>query len=422
MVARRGSRSDITSPGAGLPFVILEANGRIGDTWRRRWDSLRLFTPARFDGIPGLPFPAAPHAFPTKDEMADYLEGYAKRFALPVRTGVQVERLSRNGSHYLVTAGSQRYEAEHVVVAMATYQRSKVPSFAGELDPGVVQLHSSEYRNPSQLKKGPALIVGAGNSGSEIALDLTRAGHQVWMSGRDTGEIPFRISGFAARLFLARLVLRFVFHRVLTTDTPVGRKARPKLVSQGGPLIRVKARDLAAAGVERVPRTVGVRNGLPVLEDGRVLEAQNVVWCTGYHPGHLVDRPSGVRQGRRGGAKPGNRGRRARAVLRRAAFSLRHVIHDDPRRREGRGVHRRDDRCPSPREAGARTPTGARGASELGGRRPHALEGGGERSNPAAVADEWSDFDTRPGRGPRSDWSVDPSLQPVGCLQSGLDL
>ena len=276
----------------GLPFVILEANGRIGDTWRRRWDSLRLFTPARFDGIPGLPFPAAPNAFPTKDEMADYLEGYVKRFALPVRTGIQVEHLSRNGSHYLVTAGGHRYEAEHVVVAMATYQRSKVPSFAGELDPGVVQLHSSEYRNPAQLKKGPALIVGAGNSGSEIALDLTRAGHQVWMSGRNTGEIPFRISGFAARLFLARLVLRFVFHRVLTTDTPLGRKARPKLVSQGGPLIRVKARDLAAAGVERVPRTVGVRNGRPVLEDGRVLEAQNVVWCTGYHPGHSwIDLP-----------------------------------------------------------------------------------------------------------------------------------
>ena len=276
----------------GLPFVILEANGRIGDTWRRRWDSLRLFTPARFDGIPGLPFPADPNAFPTKDEMADYLEGYVKRFALPVRTSVQVDRLSRNGSQYLVTAGSHRYEAEHVVVAMATYQRSKVPSFAGELDPGVVQLHSSEYRNPAQLKKGPALIVGAGNSGSEIALDLTRAGHQVWMSGRNTGEIPFRIGGFAARHFLARLVLRFIFHRVLTTDTPVGRKARPKIISKGGPLIRVKARDLAAAGVERVPRTVGVRNGLPVLEDGRVLEAQNVVWCTGYHPGHSwIDLP-----------------------------------------------------------------------------------------------------------------------------------
>jgi putative flavoprotein involved in K+ transport len=275
-----------------LPFLILEANERIGDSWRSRWDSLRLFTPARFDGIPGLPFPAAPYSFPTKDEMADYLEGYAKRFALPVRIGVRVDRLSRNGGRYLVSAGTQRYEAEHVVVAMATYQRSRVPSFARELDPGVVQLHSSDYRNPSQLKKGPVLIVGAGNSGSEIALDLTRAGHHVWMSGRDTGHIPFRIDGLAARLFLSRLVLRFVFHRVLTTDTPMGRKVRPNIISKGGPLIRVKPGDLAAAGVERVPRTAGVRNGLPILEDGRILETQNVVWCTGFHPGHSwIDLP-----------------------------------------------------------------------------------------------------------------------------------
>jgi putative flavoprotein involved in K+ transport len=275
-----------------LPFVILEANGRIGDSWRNRWDSLRLFTPARFDGIPGLPFPAAPFTFPTKDQMADYLEGYAKRFALPVRTGVRVERLSRNGNRYLVSAGANRYEAEHVVVGMANYQRSRVPKFAAELDPGVVQLHSSDYRNPSQLKKGPVLLVGAGNSGAEIALDLTRAGHQVWVSGRDTGHIPFRVDGRAARLFLTRLVLRFVFHRVLNTDTPMGRKVRPNVLSKGGPLIRVKPEDLAAAGVERVPRTAGVRNGLPVLEDGRVLEAQNVVWCTGFHAGHSwIDLP-----------------------------------------------------------------------------------------------------------------------------------
>lgn len=275
-----------------LPFVILEANALVGDTWRKRWDSLRLFTPARFDGIPGLPFPAAPDSFPTKDEMADYLEGYVKRFSLPVRTGVRVERLSRSGDRYLISAGAHQYEAEHVVVAMATYQKRRIPSFASELDPGTVQLHSSEYRNPSQLDKGPVLIVGAGNSGSEIAKELARAGHQVWMSGRDVGEIPFRIEGLAARLFLARLVLRVVFHRVLTTNTPIGRKVRSKIVSQGGPLIRVKSRDLAALGVERVARTAGARNGLPVLEDGRVLDARNVVWCTGFHPGHSwIERP-----------------------------------------------------------------------------------------------------------------------------------
>jgi len=268
-----------------LPFVILEANQRIGDSWRSRWDSLRLFTPARFDGLAGMPFPAAGHTFPTKNEMADYLEAYVARFALLVRTGVRVDRLSREGGWYVVAAGERRFEADHVVVAMATYQRRRVPVFARELDPGIVQLHSSDYRNLSQLRDGGVLIVGAGNSGSEIALEVARAGHPTWMSGRDTGHVPFRIEGMAARLVLAQLVLRFLFHRVLTTDTPLGRKARPTIVSRGGPLIRVKPSDLAAAGIQRVPRTTGVRSGLPVLADDRVLDVTNVIWCTGFHPG-----------------------------------------------------------------------------------------------------------------------------------------
>jgi putative flavoprotein involved in K+ transport len=160
-----------------------------------------------------------------------------------------------------------------------------VPAFARQLDPGIIQLHSSDYRNPAQLREGGVLVVGAGNSGSEIALELARRGHPTWMSGRDVGHVPFRIEGLPSRLFLGRLVLRVLFHRVLTVDTPIGRKLRPKIVSQGGPLIRVKSKDLAAAGVERVPRTAGVRDGRPVLEDGRVLDVANVVWCTGFHAG-----------------------------------------------------------------------------------------------------------------------------------------
>jgi putative flavoprotein involved in K+ transport len=269
----------------GVPFVILDANQRVGDSWRKRWDSLRLFTPAEYDGLAGMPFPADPNFFPTKDEMADYLESYAKRFALPVRNGVKVEKLERRGSRYVVTAGQQRFEADHVVVAMASYQSRRVPSFAGELDPGIVQLHSSDYRNPSQLREGGVLIVGAGNSGAEIALEVARHGHPTWMSGRDTGHIPFRIGGIPARLFLRRLVLRFVFHRLLTVDTPIGRRLRPKILAQGGPLIRVRPEDLAAAGVERAPRIAGVREGRPLLDDGRALDVSNVIWCTGFHPG-----------------------------------------------------------------------------------------------------------------------------------------
>jgi len=275
----------------GLPFVILEANQRVGDSWRQRWDSLRLFTPARFDGLAGMPFPARPHEFPTKDEMADYLETYAQHFELPVRTGFKVNRLGRRGSRYLVAAGDLELEAEHIVVAMATYQRPRVPPFARELDPAIVQLHSSEYRNPAQLCEGDVMIVGAGNSGAEIALEVARS-HGIWMSGRDTGHLPFRIEGTAARFVLAPLVLRGIFHRVLTTSTPVGRKIRPTVLSHGGPLIRVRLEALAAAGVERVPRAVGVRDGLPLLQDGRVLQVKNVIWCTGFHPGFSwVDLP-----------------------------------------------------------------------------------------------------------------------------------
>ena len=269
----------------GVPFVILDANERVGDVWRRRWDSLRLFTPARFDGLVGMPFPAPPHSFPTKEEMADYLESYAKKFDLPVRGGMRVERLSRDGDLFVIEAAGRRFEARQVVVAMATYQKPRIPDFARALDPDIVQLHSSEYRNPSQLREGAALVVGAGNSGAEIALDLARAGRTAWLAGRDVGHIPFRIDGLLARLILVRLVIRGVFHHVLTLDTPLGRRVRPTIVSKGGPLIRAKPADLDALGVRRVGRVEGVERGRPRLADGTTLDVANVIWSTGFHPG-----------------------------------------------------------------------------------------------------------------------------------------
>jgi putative flavoprotein involved in K+ transport len=267
-----------------LPFVIFDANARIGDSWRKRWDSLRLFTPARFNGLDGMPYPAPAHYFPTKDEMGNYLESYAAKFELPIQTGVRVDRLSKNGDRFVIASGGQRYEAKNVVVAMANYQVPRKLAFSSQIDPGITQLHSMEYRNPSQLQNGSVLIVGAGNSGSEIAMELAPY-HSVIMSGRSTGEIPFRIESRMARVLLINLTLRFLFHRVLTVKTPMGRKIRPKVLARGGPLIRVKQRDMAAAGIERVPRVAGVENRLPMLEDGRVLEVANVIWCTGFQPG-----------------------------------------------------------------------------------------------------------------------------------------
>ncbi|HEX6134809.1 MAG TPA: NAD(P)-binding domain-containing protein [Longimicrobiales bacterium] len=268
----------------GLPFLIVDANERIGDVWRRRWDSLRLFSPAKLDALPGMRFPAPPNSFPTKDAMAAYLESYAAHFRLPVRTGTRIDRLSRADGRFVATSGDRRFEADNVVVAMANFQKPKVPDFARDLDPDIVQIHSIDYRNPGQLRDGSVLIVGAGNSGAEIGLELSRT-HHVYMSGRPTGHLPFDIHGLPARLLLSRLVLRGVFHRVLTVDTPIGRRARPKIVGRGGPLIRTRPGILEQAGVQRVPRTIGTRDGRPLLEDGRTLDVTNVVWCCGFHPG-----------------------------------------------------------------------------------------------------------------------------------------
>lgn len=267
----------------GLPYAIIDANDRIGDAWRHRWDSLRLFTPNRLNGLSGMPFPGYHWGFPSKNEMADYLESYARRFDIRVETGVRVEKLSREGERFVATAGNRRFEADNVVVAMSSWQEPRIPEFAGELDPSIVQLHVAEYRNPGQLQEGGVLVVGAGNSGAEVANELART-HDVWLSGPDTGNIPFRPESVAARILMP-IIGRIIFHRVLTTSTPIGRKVRPKMVSTGEPLLRVKPKDLTAAGVERVPRVTEVQHGQPQLEDGRRIDVANVVWCTGFHPG-----------------------------------------------------------------------------------------------------------------------------------------
>jgi putative flavoprotein involved in K+ transport len=263
----------------GLPFVILDASDRIGDSWRARWRSMRLFTPARRDGLPGRPFPARKHS---RDEMADYLDEYARHFELPVRTGVRVDALGlADNGRFLIAAGERRYAADQVVIATGPFQRPHVPGFAGELDPRITHLHSSAYRAPDELPEGGVLIVGARNSGADIALELAAHRH-VFLSGELGPEIPFDIEGLAGRLVFP--VLWQVWSHVLTFGSPVGRRALPKIRAGMQPRIRVKTKDLAVAGVEFVPRTTGVRDGQPLLDDGRVLDIATVIWATGYRP------------------------------------------------------------------------------------------------------------------------------------------
>jgi putative flavoprotein involved in K+ transport len=268
----------------GVNFIILDASQRIGDSWRNRWDSLQLFTPARYSGLPGMPFPAPPHSFPTKDDMADYLEAYAAEYHLPVQNRTRVDRLYRENGSFIVRAGERQLKADNIVVAMSNWQKPNVPAFASELDETIVQMHSSEYKNLSQLRDGDVLVVGAGNSGAEIALETART-HQTWLSGRDVGSVPFRLETFASRHFLIPFVLRFLFHRIMTVGTPVGRKVRNKLLNQGMTLVRTKPDDIDAAGIERLPRVESARDGLPVFEDGRTLEVANIIWSTGFNSG-----------------------------------------------------------------------------------------------------------------------------------------
>ncbi|HZL95252.1 MAG TPA: NAD(P)-binding domain-containing protein [Vicinamibacterales bacterium] len=280
----------------GLPFVILDENDRVGAAWRKRWDSLRLFTPGRYNGLPGMPFPGSPGAYPTKDETADYLDAYARAFELPVRTGVKVDRLAKTGDRFEVTCGQQALSAENVVVATGAFNNPRVPSFARELDQSIVQLHSKEYRNPSQIQKGAVLVVGAGNSGAEIAMELAPH-HQTWLSGPDTGQEPARAGTRLDHLLTP--MMWFVATR-LTVKTALGRKLRDHFLDppRGIPLGRVRRKDFAPAGIERVPRMTGVRNGYPALENGRVLEVSNVIWCTGFRPDyHWIDLSLPTRNG-----------------------------------------------------------------------------------------------------------------------------
>jgi putative flavoprotein involved in K+ transport len=264
----------------GRSFVILDAGERVGDPWRERWDSLRLYSPAAYDGLPGMPFPKASASFPTAREMADYLEAYAARFELPVHSGTAVEALATDEGSYVLTAGDQRYEADNVVVATGVMQKPYVPSFAQELDPRITQFHSSEYRNLAQLEEGRVLVVGASHSGADIAYEAA-AEHETVLSGTDTGQIPASVETRRGRMGFRALF--FVGSRILTVDTPLGRKMRPHIRHGGAPLLRYRKKDLLAAGVERVfTKVAGVQDGLPVLEDGRALDVQNVIWCTGF--------------------------------------------------------------------------------------------------------------------------------------------
>lgn len=258
---------ELTRRGRGC--VILDAGDAVGDAWRRRWDSLRLFTPAGFSHLPGMAFPAPPHSSPTKEAMADYLAAYAERFVLPLELRTTVTAVRQEGDALVVTAADGRtWSARDVVVATGAHRRPAVP--APELEVPVVT--SVDYRRPDQLPDGPVLVVGAGNSGAEIAVDVAASGRPVTLAGRDVGHIP-RLGGWTYPLMRA-------------LGRPGAELSRRGLRGGAEPLGRIRPGELEAAGIRRVARVVGA-GVLPPVD-----AVASVVWCTGLRPDHdFLDLP-----------------------------------------------------------------------------------------------------------------------------------
>lgn len=256
-----------------VDFVILDAGRRVGDSWRNRWDSLRLFTPARYCGLPGMPFPDAPGHLPDKDQVADYLERYSERFELPIFADTPVMRLEHDGTGFVLHTRGGTFTANNVVVATGPFQRPRIPEISRRLGPHIHQLHSRDYSSPFDIPDGPVLVVGAGNSGTQIALELARS-HRVSLAGPDVRRLPRKVLGLD------------VFHWIwplfghLTLDTWLGRVLRRR-VGATDPLIGVSPRDVASHGVIRVGRVDGERNGLPSVA-GTAVDVRTVIWATGF--------------------------------------------------------------------------------------------------------------------------------------------
>jgi putative flavoprotein involved in K+ transport len=273
----------------GLRFVVLEAGAELGHTWRSRWDSLKLFTPAQYDALPGMAFPAPADTYPTKDPVADYLEAYAAAFDLPVRLNAQVTDLRRVGDDFEVGTAAASYRARQVVVATGPFQVPFVPPQAAKLDPSVTQVHSADYRNPQALPEGPALVVGGGNSGFQIAEELA-ATRQVDLSIATTYPmLPQRLAGRDLFWWLSRLGLL----RVTVTSRPGRRMSRRDFV------IGTNRRRVGRAGVRFRPRLVDAEGRTVRFADHSLLEDIGVVvWATGYRPDYAwIHVPGVVREG-----------------------------------------------------------------------------------------------------------------------------
>jgi putative flavoprotein involved in K+ transport len=267
----------------GRRFVILEREGSIAAAWRERWDSLTLFTPRRYNSLPGMPFPGDPDGYPNRDEVITYLERYAETFDLPIELNSPVKRLTAEDGGFLIEVDGKTIEADQVVVATGPFQTPYVPEVAGRLAPDVLQTHSTGYRNPSEVPEGTVLVVGGGNTGFQIAKELS-ATHRVFLSvGSRQMPLPQRLLGRDLFWWLTKTRLIRT-----TVESRLGRRMRWR-----DTLIGSSPRELTRRyGVELKPRVVDASGRKVRFEDGSELEVDAVIWATGYWPDYSwIDLP-----------------------------------------------------------------------------------------------------------------------------------
>jgi putative flavoprotein involved in K+ transport len=261
----------------GAAFLLLDGAPEIGHSWRSRWDSLRLFSPAQYDSLPGLPFPAPADTHPSKDDVADYLAAYAQTFDLPVRLDSPVLRLHREADGvFAAVTPTGAVRARQVAIATGPFQTPHVPAVAHDLHPLVPQLHSAEYRNPGQLPAGArVLVVGAANSGLQIAAELAGRCTVTVAVGSRPMELPQRIAGRDLFFWLTRSGFFTV---------PTGSRIARRLRARGDIVIGTRSATLRRRGIGFRPRLTGFTDRTARFADGTSAEVDAVVWATGYRP------------------------------------------------------------------------------------------------------------------------------------------
>ena len=264
---------------AGREVLLLEEHARVGDAWRTRWDSLRLFTPRDLDALPGMPFPGGDDPFPSKEEVADYQERYARDMGFTLRLGAGVHALRRNSAVFEARIGDDVLRARSVVIAGGHFHAPRIPEFAARVDPSVLQLHSSEYRRVRDLPQGPVVVVGAANSGGEIAVEVARERPTAIAIGTRRPLAPKRYR--SPTWWKLALLRDRIFHERTTYVAWL-----PWPLRAGGYLEADLDRAAAAHGLRLAPRAADAAGDRLRFVDGSDVPARTVIWATGYRPDH----------------------------------------------------------------------------------------------------------------------------------------